>query len=97
MFLIFRRDTLAIICDRNVIVIITVTGCDRNDAIACFHRPQGVHNEINPDTFDTIFVSMNWRHIVGKVELYDVRSVFVMEEIKRTTALPLHFLPGTGS
>ena len=38
-----------------------------------------------------------YRRLIGKVELYDVRSVFVMEEIKRTTALPLHFLTGTGS
>ena len=38
-----------------------------------------------------------YRRLIGKVELYDVRSVFVMEEIKRTTALPLHFLAGTGS
>lgn len=38
-----------------------------------------------------------YRRLIGKVELYDVRSVFVMEEIKRTTALPLHFLSGTGS
>ena len=38
-----------------------------------------------------------YRRLIGKVDLYDVRSVFVMEEIKRTTALPLHFLPGTGS
>ena len=38
-----------------------------------------------------------YRRLIGKVELYDVRSVFVMEEIKRTTALPLHFLPRTGS
>ena len=38
-----------------------------------------------------------YRRLIGKVELYDVRSVFVMEEIKRTTALRLHFLPGTGS
>ena len=38
-----------------------------------------------------------YRRLIGKVELYDVRSVFVMEEIKRTTALPLHFLPGTSS
>ncbi len=38
-----------------------------------------------------------YRRLIGKVELYDVRSVFVMEEIKRTTALPRHFLPGTGS
>ncbi|MEM8705389.1 MAG: ArsR family transcriptional regulator, partial [Actinomycetota bacterium] len=34
-----------------------------------------------------------YRRLISKVELYDVRSVFVMEEIKRTTALPLHFLP----
>lgn len=34
-----------------------------------------------------------YKRLIGKVELYDVRSVFVMEEIKRTTALPLHFLP----
>ena len=38
-----------------------------------------------------------YRRLIGKVDLYDVRSVFVMEEIKRTTALPLHFLPSTGS
>ena len=38
-----------------------------------------------------------YRRLIGKVDLYDVRSVFVMEEIKRTTALPLHFLPRTGS
>ena len=34
-----------------------------------------------------------YRRLISKVELYDVRSVFVMEEIERTTALPLDFLP----
>ena len=32
-----------------------------------------------------------YRRLIGKVDLYDVRSVFVMEEMKRTTALPLDF------
>jgi len=33
-----------------------------------------------------------YKRLIGKVDLYDVRSVFVMEEMKRTTALPLHFV-----
>ncbi|MEM9202745.1 MAG: Lrp/AsnC family transcriptional regulator [Actinomycetota bacterium] len=32
-----------------------------------------------------------YKRLISRVELYDVRSVFVMEEMKRTTALPLHF------
>lgn len=32
-----------------------------------------------------------YKRLIGKVDLYDVRSVFVMEEMKRTTALPLDF------
>ena len=37
-----------------------------------------------------------YKRLIGRVELYDVRSVFVMEEMKRTPALPLHFAPGAG-
>lgn len=33
-----------------------------------------------------------YKRLIGKVDLYDVRSVFVMEEMKRTTALPLSFI-----
>ena len=33
-----------------------------------------------------------YKRLIGRVDLYDVRSVFVMEEMKRTTALPLHFI-----
>ncbi len=34
-----------------------------------------------------------YKRLISKVDLYDVRSVFVMEEMKHTTALPL----GAGS
>ncbi len=34
-----------------------------------------------------------YKRLIGRVDLYDVRSVFVMEELKRTTALPLDFAP----
>jgi len=30
-----------------------------------------------------------YKRLISKVDLYDVRSVFVMEEMKHTTALPL--------
>lgn len=35
-----------------------------------------------------------YKRLIAKVELYDVRSVFVMEEMKQTTALPLDHLAG---
>ena len=38
------------------------------------------------DAFDDFY-----KRLIAKVDLYDVRSVFVMEEIKHTTALPLDF------
>lgn len=32
-----------------------------------------------------------YKRLIEEVELYDVRTIFVMEEIKRTTALPLKY------
>ncbi|MFT5530033.1 MAG: Lrp/AsnC family transcriptional regulator [Candidatus Poriferisodalaceae bacterium] len=32
-----------------------------------------------------------YKRLIDRVDLYDVRSVFVMEELKRTTALPLDY------
>lgn len=32
-----------------------------------------------------------YKQLIEEVELYDVRTIFVMEEIKRTTALPLTY------
>jgi len=32
-----------------------------------------------------------YKRLIGKVDLYDVRSTFVMEELKHTTELPLHY------
>ena len=32
-----------------------------------------------------------YKRLITKVDLYDVRSTFVMEELKRTTELPLHY------
>lgn len=31
-----------------------------------------------------------YKRLIDAVDLYDVRTVFVMEEMKHTTALPLH-------
>lgn len=31
-----------------------------------------------------------YKRLIDAVDLYDVRTIFVMEELKRTTALPLH-------
>jgi len=33
-----------------------------------------------------------YKRLIDAVDLYDVRSVFVMERMKQTTALPLHYL-----
>ncbi len=33
-----------------------------------------------------------YKRLINRVDLYDVRSVFVMEEMKQTTALPLDYL-----
>jgi len=33
-----------------------------------------------------------YKRLIEAVELYDVRTVFVMEKMKQTTALPLHYL-----
>ena len=33
-----------------------------------------------------------YRRLIDSVDLYDVRTIFVMEEIKRTTALPLDYV-----
>jgi len=33
-----------------------------------------------------------YKRLIDAVDLYDVRSVFVMEKMKQTTALPLHYL-----
>ena len=42
------------------------------------------------DAYDTFYKSL-----IDRVDLYDVRSVFVMERMKQTTALPLHYLEVT--
>ena len=34
-----------------------------------------------------------YKRLIEEVELYDVRTIFIMEEIKRTTALPLDYMP----
>jgi Lrp/AsnC family transcriptional regulator len=34
-----------------------------------------------------------YKRLISKVDLYDVRTVFVMEEMKHTTALPLSAAP----
>jgi len=33
-----------------------------------------------------------YKRLIDAVDLYDVRTVFVMEKMKQTTALPLHYL-----
>ena len=33
-----------------------------------------------------------YKRLIAKVDLYDVRTVFVMEQMKHTTALPLDYL-----
>ncbi len=33
-----------------------------------------------------------YKRLIDAVDLYDVRTIFVMEEIKRTTALPLDYI-----
>ena len=33
-----------------------------------------------------------YKRLIEAVDLYDVRSIFVMERMKQTTALPLHYL-----
>lgn len=39
------------------------------------------------DAYDAFY-----KRLINRVDLYDVRSVFVMEEMKETTALPLDYL-----
>lgn len=34
-----------------------------------------------------------YKRLIDAVDLYDVRTIFVMEELKRTTSLPLHHMP----
>ncbi|MDH4168276.1 MAG: Lrp/AsnC family transcriptional regulator [Acidimicrobiia bacterium] len=36
-----------------------------------------------------------YKRLIATVDLYDVRTVFVMESMKQTTALPLDYLPTT--
>ena len=36
-----------------------------------------------------------YKRLIDAVDLYDVRTIFVMEELKRTTALPLHHVSVT--
>lgn len=38
------------------------------------------------DAYDAFY-----KRLIEEVELYDVRTIFVMEEMKRTTALPLDY------
>ena len=33
-----------------------------------------------------------YKRLIARVDLYDVRTVFVMEQMKQTTALPLDYL-----
>ena len=33
-----------------------------------------------------------YKRLIAKVDLYDVRTVFVMEQMKQTTALPLDYV-----
>ena len=33
-----------------------------------------------------------YKRLIDAVDLYDVRTIFVMERMKQTTALPLHYL-----
>lgn len=40
------------------------------------------------DEYDTFY-----KRLIEAVDLYDVRTVFVMEKMKQTTALPLDYLP----
>lgn len=37
-----------------------------------------------------------YKRLIESVDLYDVRSTFVMENLKSTTALPLHYAVVTG-
>ncbi len=37
-----------------------------------------------------------YKRLIDSVDLYDVRSIFVMEKLKQTTALPLHYLDAPG-
>jgi Lrp/AsnC family transcriptional regulator len=39
------------------------------------------------DAYDAFY-----KRLIDAVDLYDVRTVFVMEKMKQTTALPLHYL-----
>ena len=39
------------------------------------------------DAYDAFY-----KRLIEEVDLYDVRTIFVMEEMKRTTALPLDYL-----
>lgn len=34
-----------------------------------------------------------YKRLIDAVDLYDVRTIFVMEKLKHTTALPLHHMP----
>lgn len=34
-----------------------------------------------------------YKRLIDEINIYDVRTIFVMEELKRTTALPLHHMP----
>ena len=45
----------------------------------------------NIDAFDAVY-----QRLIEKVDLYDVSSSFAMEEIKYTTALPVHYAPEKG-
>ena len=39
------------------------------------------------DAYDAFY-----KRLIEEVDLYDVRTIFVMEEMKRTTALPLDYV-----
>lgn len=43
------------------------------------------------DAYDAFY-----KRLIEAVDLYDVRSVFVMEKMKQTTALPLHYVDDSG-
>ena len=39
------------------------------------------------DAYDQLY-----KRLIESVDLYDVRTIFVMEKIRQTTALPLHYV-----
>ncbi len=74
-----------------------VAGIEPFDEIVEAYRTSGdidyVLKVVVPDiaAYDAFY-----KRLIAAVDLFDVRSVFVMEELKRTTALPLDYVAWTG-